>query len=155
MVFLTHIRDNFADAFFPRLSEWWAAGVLMALGYVLIANPDLMLSSKAGAYQLLLMICSQEAWADVMRVFALMRLVILLINGAWRRSPHLRAVGAFCSCFFWVQITLSVWHTAGFLFILAAGVFVLDFANFIRAMRDARTVDYIYANARKTDGGKS
>ncbi|TDK35187.1 hypothetical protein E2F50_13065 [Rhizobium deserti] len=154
MVILTHIRDNFANAFFPRWSEWWAAGVLMALGFVLTSNPDLMASSKSNAYQLMLMIFTQETWSAVMKVFAACRLVVLLINGAWRRSPHLRATGAFLSCFFWVQITLSVAHTAGFLFVLAAGVLVLDFVNFIRALRDARIVDYTHAIARKTEGGQ-
>ncbi|TDK38770.1 hypothetical protein E2F50_01045 [Rhizobium deserti] len=110
MVILTHIRDNFANAFFPRWSEWWAANLLMVLGFVLTSNPDLMASSKSNAYQLMLMIFTQETWSAVMKVFAFCRLLVLLINGAWRRSPHLRATGAFLSCFFWVQITLSVAH---------------------------------------------
>lgn len=152
LVFATHVRDNFANAFFPRLSEWWAATLLGGLGFVLSANPDLMASSKANAYQMMLMIWHQETWALIMKLFAGCRLVILLVNGAWRRSPHLRAAGAILTCFFWMQITLSVASTFGLLFGLAAGVLVLDFANFIRALRDARIVDYTYANARKQAG---
>ena len=154
MVILAHIRDNFANAFFPRWSEWWAAGLLMGLGYVLTANPDLMVTSKSNAYQLMLMITSQAKWAAIMKMFALIRLAILLVNGAWRRSPHARATGAFLTCFFWMQITLSVAPTAGMLFGFSLGVLILDFVNFIRAMRDARVVDYAYANARKPYGGQ-
>lgn len=151
MVVFAHIRDSFADAFFPRLGEWWTAGLLLALGFVLTGNPDLMATSKSNAYQLMMMIASQSTWATVMKVFAAGRLIILVINGAWRRSPHFRAIGAFLTCFFWMQITLSVASTAGFLFIFSAGVLILDFANFIRAMRDARTVDHAYAG--KKNGG--
>jgi hypothetical protein len=152
MIVLAHIRNNFANAFFPRLSEWWAASLLMWLGFVLSANPDLMASSKTSAYQMMLMIGDQDTWSWVMRAFAATRLFVLLINGALRRSPHLRAAGAVITCFFWMQITLSVAPTFGLLFGLAVGVLILDFANFIRAMRDARVVDYTYANARKPEG---
>lgn len=152
MIFIAHIRDNFANSFYPRWAEWWAAGLLMGCGFMLASNPDLMVTSKTGAYEMMLMIFDQQDWSWVMRGFAFCRLVILLINGAWRRSPHLRAAGAVLTCFFWLQITLSIASTFGLFFVMALGILVLDFVNFIRAMRDARVVDYSYANARKTEG---
>jgi hypothetical protein len=32
MIFIAHIRDNFANSFYPRWAEWWAAGLLMKGG---------------------------------------------------------------------------------------------------------------------------
>jgi hypothetical protein len=83
-----------------------------------------------------------------MIVFGLVRLMILLINGAWRRSPHGRAVTAFLCCFFWTQIVLSFAPTFGFAFVMACGWLGADVINVMRAMRDARTVDEAYARGR-------
>lgn len=151
MIF-AHIRDNFANAFFPRLSEWYCAAMLMGLGFILSANPDLMASSKTSAYQLLLMIASQETWSTVMKLFAAVRLLILLINGAWSRSPHLRSVSAFVTCFFWTQMALSFLPVMGLAFGMAAGLLALDFANSIRAARDARIIDHAVAKGRREGG---
>lgn len=138
-------RRHLADAFFPRRSEWGAAGALFALGWMLSANPELMASGKSNAYDLLLSIASQHTWSKIMIVFGGLRLLILLINGWWRRSPHLRALSAFLSCFFWTQIVLSFASTFGFAFILACGWLAMDFVTIIGAMRDARTVDDAHA----------
>lgn len=154
MLVFAHIRTSFADAFFPRLSEWWLAGMLFGLGWMLSVNPDLMASGKTQAYQLMLMIFSQETWSWIMRTFAVMRLTILLINGAWRRSPHLRAFTAFLTMFFWTQIALSFAPTFGYAFVFSSGAVVLDFLNMVRAARDARTVDYAHAKGR-AEGGTS
>ncbi|RFB95238.1 hypothetical protein B5K11_09830 [Rhizobium leguminosarum bv. trifolii] len=143
MMVFAHIRENFAAAFFPRLSEWLAGFVLLGLGWMLSANPELMQSGKTD-YQLMLMIASQPFWSSVLIVFAAGRLAVLLINGAWRRSPHLRALAAFLSCFFWTQITLSFAPNFGFAVVLACGWLGMDMINIMRAMRDARTIDDTY-----------
>lgn len=143
MMVFAHIRDNFAAAFFPRLSEWLAGFVLLGLGWMLSANPALMQGGELD-YQLMLIIASQPFWSTVLIIFAGARLSVLLINGAWRRSPHLRALAAFLSCFFWTQITLSFAPTFGFAFILACGWLGMDMINIMRAMRDARTIDDTY-----------
>ena len=152
IMFITHVRDSFADAFFPRLSEWFAACMLMALGFMLSSNPDLMTTAKTSVYQLLLMIATQETWSMTMKLFASGRLLILLINGAWRRSPHLRSASAFVTCFFWTQIALSSMQTFGYVFTFSAGILLLDFVNSIRAARDARVVDLKYAEGRAAGG---
>ncbi len=145
---IAHIRSNFLDAFFPRLAEWFAAGVLMCLGIVLMLNDGLMSNSTGRAYNLLLAIADQPTWATALILFSIVRLTVLLINGAWRKSPHLRALTAFLSCFFWTQITLSFAPVFGFGFSMALGWLALDMTNVMRAMRDARTVDDAYARGR-------
>lgn len=142
---LAHIRTTFADAFFPRLSEWIAAFVLTALGWMLLVNDDLMASTTARGYALMLAIASQHTWAVMMILFGLSRLTVLAINGAWRRSPLARGFAAFLACFFWTQITLSFAPTFGFAFIMACGFLGMDLINTFRSMRDARTVADTFA----------
>lgn len=149
MLIIKHVRDNFAAAFFPRRSEWAAASVLLALGWMLSVNDTLMRSATTKAYSLLLLIASQQVWASTLIVFASIRLTILLINGAWRRSPHARGITAFLSCFFWTQMVLSFAPTLGYAFILASGWLVTDMLNILYAFRDARTVDHSYAVRRQ------
>lgn len=145
MLVFTHIRDNLAAAFYPRRSEWAAGGLTVLLGWVLATNDTLMTSGTGRGYQLMLSIAEQSTWARVFIVFGALRLVILLINGAWRRSPHLRAGAAFLSCFLWTQIALSFAPTFGFAFSMASAWLALEMSNVWTAMRDARTVDDAYA----------
>jgi hypothetical protein len=144
-VIITHIRDNFAAAFFPRWAEWLAAGVLLGIGGMLTVNDDLMSSAIAAGngrgYVLLLAIAPQSVWALTMTIFGIARILVLLVNGAWQRSPVARAIMAFLSCFFWTQIVLSFQPTFGFAFIMATGWLVGDMVNVMRAARDARTVN--------------
>lgn len=149
MIF-AHIRNSFADAFFPRLAEWFAAGVLFAFGWLLMVNDDLMSTSAGRGYHRMLEIATQETWCGILIGFGLLRLMILLINGAWRRSPHGRALTAFVSCYFWTQIALSFAPTFGFSFVMACGWLGADVVNVMRAMRDARSVDDAYAKGRSS-----
>jgi hypothetical protein len=142
---VAHIHTRFADAFFPRLSEWFAAFVLFGLGLMLLANDDLMVTGATRGYHLMLEIAPQQTWATVLVTFGTVRLMVLLINGAWRRSPHARAGFAFLSCFFWTQIMLSFAPTFGFSFVMSCGWLVADMINVMRAMRDARTSDDAFA----------
>jgi hypothetical protein len=87
--------------------------MLFALGAVLSANSDLMTGSKTTTFDLMLMIASQASWPLIMKLFARLRLVILLYNRALRSSPHLRAGSAFLSLSFWTRIALSAKATFG------------------------------------------
>lgn len=153
-MFIAHIRDNFAAAFFPRWAEWLAAGVLLGIGMMLTTNDDLMASALASGsgrgYALLLEIAPQSVWALTMTMFGIIRIIILLINGAWRRSPVARAVTAFLSCFFWTQIVLSFQPTFGFAFMMGLGWLVGDMVNIMRAARDARTVNDVLARGKSS-----
>lgn len=144
-MFIAHICTRFAEAFFPRMSEWTPAGTVAFLGWILTVNPNLMTSAQSSAYDLMLSIASQPAWSAVLMIFGAARLAILLINGAWRRSPLARAAMAFLSCFLWTQIMLSFLPVFGLAFGMSVGFLVTDVINVFRAMRDARTVDDAYA----------
>lgn len=146
MIF-AHIRTRFADAFFPRMMEWQAASVMSWGGFMLFTNDDLMATSPKG-YSLMLEWASQPTWAWFASVLGISRLVVLVINGAWRRSPHARAVTAFLACGMWFPLSMSFSTTAGWGFVLATGMLCGDALNIIRTARDARTVDDMYRPKR-------
>ena len=149
---IAHLRTSFVEAFFPRLSEWTASAVIAALGWMLMANPDLMASGTGRGYVLMLTIAEQPTWAKALVIFGTARLIVLLINGAWRRSPLARAISAFLACFLWTQIATSFAPTFGFAFTMAAGLLGMEVVNTFRAMRDARIVDDAYARRQPPDG---
>ena len=82
MTVFAHIRSNFAADFFPRISEWVPAAVLVFLAWRLDASPGLMDAEpvKPG-YVLMLMIGPQSFWVGVFYAFGLARCAVLLING--------------------------------------------------------------------------
>ena len=149
---IAHIRDNFTAAFFPRWAEWAASFVLLGIGLMLSIHTDLMAEAVARGngkgYEFMLNVAGQSVWATMLTVFGSFRLAILLINGAWRRSPIARAVMAFLSCFFWTQLTLSFQPTFGFAFVMACGWLLTDIVNIMRAARDARTVNDVLARGK-------
>lgn len=149
-MFFAHIRDNFAAAFFPRMSEWACAVAVFGIGVVLDVNPDLMATTKTSAYILMLSIASQAAWAKAMIIFGLCRLMVLLINGAWRRSPHLRSILAIASCFPLYTLAMSFMPVFGIAMVFAWVFLGMDVINAVRAAGDARIVDH--AHARGNDG---
>jgi hypothetical protein len=148
MFVFAEMRDHFAAAFFPRRSEWAGAALLILSGLILFWNPTLMASSRSNAFDLMEAIFRQETWAKLLFSFGLIRFTVLLINGAWRRSPHLRAITALLSCFIWMQVALSLSASFGLAFAAYAVFLGLEFSNIIVASRDARTVDDKFAGAK-------
>lgn len=141
MIVLRHLTQKFPDALFPRLAEWYGALVLVVLGSIMLGNDDLMSSSRTAAYDLMRMIWPQSTWATIMILAGGTRLIVLFINGAWRKSPHLRWLFALLSMFFWMQLALSTKQTMGALFGFSLLTLALDFANMLHAARDARRAD--------------
>ena len=79
------------------------------------------------------------------------RLVILAINGAWRRSPHARTVMAILSCF--PLYTIAMWFlpTQGIAMVLAFVIRGMAVVKAVRAAGDAQIIDYAHA-MRGLDG---
>lgn len=149
MIF-AHIRTRFADAFFPRMMEWQAASVMAWGGFMMFANDDLMATSPK-AYTLMLAWASQPVWAWFASILGVSRLIVLIVNGAWRRSPHARAVTAFLACGMWFPLCVSFSVTAGWAFVLALGMLAGDALNIIRTARDARIVDDMHSRPRDAE----
>lgn len=143
---LLRIRQHFTE----RATEWLVAGMLITWGYeCLTADPavwNLPINSA------LRTVAGQKTWGTIALSIGLIRLAALYINGAMRRSPHLRSVGAFLSCFLWLQLTLGVMlselHSLAFAFY--PWLFFADFYNAQRAARDAGFVDWFARAGERT-----
>tara|TARA_R110002020_G_scaffold467027_4_gene690230 strand:+ start:39503 stop:39967 length:465 start_codon:yes stop_codon:yes gene_type:complete len=142
-----HISRSFRQTFAVRASEWALALMLLNWSIVLFANPELF--ADRPSYAPLAAIMPQDTWALVCCSAGAGRLVVLMINGAWRRTPHLRAGGAFVSCFFWFQITMGfaqseIWGTGMAIYPV---LLALDAYNVIRAITDAAIIDNHFKRA--------
>ena len=127
---------------FPiRVTEWLLAGIMLSWSIVCWnLTPELW---SAPLYSGLARLAAQNTWAFFAFWIAVIRLAALTINGAWRPSPHLRAAGAFLSCFMWLQIALGIFASP----ITTTGVAIYpwlllaDIYNVFRASHDARQSD--------------
>lgn len=136
-----HMRTSMRETFHYRASEWALACIIMLWAMTLWSAPELFAS--VATYSSMTHMIPQEWWAIGMAVAGGGRLVALAINGAWHRTPHLRALGAFVSCFFWLEISFGLWHTGTPTTGLAVYpvLLLLDSYNVLRAAGDARHAD--------------
>lgn len=131
---------RFQQTFPLRVAEWAAAGILITLGVVLLNNPEIFGLVQHEAMRRL---APQPVWGWACFVVGLIRFMALVINGAWRASPHIRAVCAFMSCFVWLQFSLGLAASS----VVTTGLAVypwlllLDIHNVFRASADARLAD--------------
>lgn len=145
---LAHISNSLRETFPTRAPEWALGAVLYLWGMVLTFNTDLFTTQQS--FHVLAQMMPQSTWAILCLGVGGCRLVMLVINGVWRRSPHLRAFAAFVACFFWFWISLGILQAGTFGTGLAVYpiLFLLDAYNVIRAARDAGSSDRIHTGAR-------
>ncbi|MDS1135167.1 hypothetical protein [Nitratireductor indicus] len=150
---LAHIKRSFRETFPVRASEWALAAMIFNWGIILVFNDDLFASHPS--YRVLKDTMAQDCWTVLCLGVGGFRLLVLLINGAWRRSPHLRAAGAFLSILFWFQISMGfalvgTWGTALAVYPV---LLLLDSYNAIRAVTDAAVSDEKFKRQPSTDAG--
>ena len=131
---------RFQKTFPLRVAEWTMAGILISWGVVLALNPHVFDQPHHAAMR---RTAPQGVWAVVVLGVGVIRFMALVINGAWRASPHVRAACAFLSCFVWLQITLGLASvnlvTTGLA--IYPWFLMLDTYNVFRASADARLAD--------------
>lgn len=131
---------RFQKTFPLRVAEWLMAGVLITWGVILLAAPGVFLAPQHSTMR---QMAPQDIWGTACLVMGLIRWAALTINGAWRASPHVRAVCAFFSCFFWLVISYGLAGSG----VVTTGLAVypwfllLDVYNVFRAASDAREAD--------------
>ncbi|MCO6386255.1 hypothetical protein [Aliihoeflea sp. 40Bstr573] len=146
MIF-AHLKTSFRETFPARASEWALSGMLMGWSVILTINEDLF--ATGASYAKMAELADQETWATLCLYAAALRLLMLLVNGAWRRSPHLRALGAFIACGFWFQITIGFIQAGTVSTGLAVYPFLLllDSYNAVRAAGEAGLSDKVHKRA--------
>lgn len=97
---------RFAHTFRERAPEWILSTAILAWGMIVFISTDLFFNQEF--YHPLLLITSQLNWAIFGIVVGSVRLIFLVINGAWRPSAHIRAIGCLAGCMLWGALLISV-----------------------------------------------
>ena len=137
MTSIKAIKDHFK----LRFAEWAVGIGLFAMGVTLACNPGLFQSNYL--FSGMLKLGSQLQWMLACFTIASIRLVFLVINGTWRRSAHLRAVGSGLSALIWTAMWGSYVTLGVALPILAIlGILIaLDIYSLWYAAEDAANSD--------------
>ncbi len=122
-----------------RAIEWGLAAMLFCMGTIFL-NADFNFNNSPALSELA-RLNSEKFWGWLCITIGGMRLVALWMNGAWRRSPYVRALTALFSSLLWLQITLGLVVQP----LLTIGIAIFPFLIFLdwfsvwRAMDDADT----------------
>ncbi len=132
---------RFGSTFQNRVAEWLLTAVLLSWGFLLALEPDLFKTNEI--YSGFASIAQQPKWAVAALIIGSIRLAALIINGTLRSSPHVRALMAFLSCFFWFLICIGLLNlpNASTGLAIYPWFLVLDMYSTYRAMSDARESD--------------
>lgn len=132
---------RFKETFRERMPEWVQSFGMLFWGFLAIASEGLF-----EAYQFfhpLLTLMSQEAWGVFAIVVGTIRLSFLVINGAWRPSAHIRAVGCVLGCLLWGSLFISSLTLSWLTPVVAAYAMMLayDLLSLWFAAGDAKLAD--------------
>jgi hypothetical protein len=131
---------RFSETWPYRRAEWLLALTTLSIGFVYaFASPLFGLPNYATMREIM----PQSAWATCALTVGSIRLAALYINGAWRPSPHFRALGSFLSCFLWLSLFLGAASAPFFGVTVAIWPWFLLFDAFavLDATKDARIAD--------------
>lgn len=127
-----------------RCAEWTLGAITLGWGWALLQPGD---TFAVSTYDTMRGWMSEEWWTVFFLIGGSARLIMLTINGHWRKSPHLRMVAAATT--FWVWVFLAIG------FALAGtnspgaftySIFALaELINVFRAARDAGFNDELAA----------
>jgi hypothetical protein len=131
---IAHSWQSLSDTFEARASEWALAGAMLCLGLVSALNADLFTDP---AFRGLTDWASQPMWALGFLTVGILRLIVLLVNGAYWRTPQFRCLFAFISAGVWFQLLLGFAANLSFFLAFLPWIFGLDVYNAVRAGREA------------------
>lgn len=150
------IRIRISDRWRIRRSEWMLSLCTLAIGLVYLYIPGLF---QPRWFSPMLAIASQQAWGVGAVSIGGLRIALLLINGAWRASPHLRCIGAQMSCVLWLTLFVTAISADGLVQSVGfwALFFFFDALSAMDAAGDARMADEKAraTRARARDAGGS
>ena len=148
-------HPKLVDNIKARLPEWICAGVTLLYGIALAILP-LVPGSRippALSYGPLGESIPLWGWAAFAILLGSGRIVVLVINGRWRRSPHSRYLLAAANIFLWTQIVFGIlagqWSTGLAVYPL---LLVLDLWTTRTTSVEARIRDTVAAIVVRGDG---
>lgn len=131
---IIHAWQSLSDTFEARASEWAMSAAILCLGLVCVVNTELFLAPN---FHGLTEWLSQQTWAILFLLVGTARLTVLLINGAYWRTPQFRSIFAFISAGVWFQLLLGFAANISFALAIMPFLFLLDAYNALRAAREA------------------
>jgi hypothetical protein len=138
-----------------RITDWLLSAILFSWGLALFAvDPSVWALPTLNG---LSSIAPQIVWASAATVIGFARIIALFINGAMRRSPHLRLIGAGLTIFLWVQLSLGVLCSD----MVGPGIAIFpwlafaDMFNVYRAATDARASDHRASEQRRVAAARA
>lgn len=104
---LTLARRRFAKSLRFRFGEWMLAGAMFSWGWMLLRQSSIFdLPTMVGFHMV-----PQRMLGSVLLMIALLRVVVLVINGAWKQNPYARlALSVLCGLA-WLFITRAIWQS--------------------------------------------
>lgn len=138
---IVHSIKSLQESFEARASEWMLTGATICLGFVFFLNSTMF--HKESFEGLRGIIGNQYIWAAIFTIVGFARLAVLLINGAYWRTPHFRAAGAFLCSGVWFVFCLSFVRNGSILIAIMPWIFLLDAYNVKRASREAGKSEFI------------
>ncbi len=103
---LKGLMNRFIITFRERSSEWVSAIAMLFWGLLTFIASHSLFQEKEW-FAPLLSIASQNVWAFLILLAGLIRVAFLIINGAWRPSAHIRALGSISGIILWSALLMA------------------------------------------------
>lgn len=127
------IVARFKETFRERMPEWILSTGMLLWGMMTLFSPNLF--NTVPFFAPLLQLMSQTSWGILAVLIGTIRLIFLIINGAFRPSAHIRAIGCIFGTLLWINLLISALSldaltptTAIFAMLLALDIVSLWFA---------------------------
>lgn len=147
---IIHSFQSLQETFEARASEWACASILVLLSLIFTFNDTMFHQQNLEGMRTILN--SQLGWAIVFFLIGITRLTVLVINGAYWRTPHFRALTAFLSVGVWFMIVTAFVRNGSLVLAFSLPIFVLDAYNVKRASKEAGQSEFIRRHlTRKRD----
>lgn len=99
------ITIRFKHIFRERLPEWATSTALFFWGLIVYSQDNSLWTREF--FSVLAEIGDQKTWGIIAMAVGSMRIIALGINGLWRPTAHIRAIGALIGSVIWTAIILG------------------------------------------------
>lgn len=146
---VVHSFRSLQETFEARASEWMLTGATLSLAAVFFLNNDMFYKPTFEGLRSILN--CQMCWAWILLVVGSVRLAVLIVNGAYWRTPHMRAFTAFLCAGLWFLFCVGFFRNGSVLSAMAPWIFLLDAYNAKRAGKEAGKSEFLqrYMKNRK------
>jgi hypothetical protein len=139
--------NRLKEGFHNRIPEWQNAIIMVCWGVILLLPYH---TFDLPSYVVMRQVASEGYWGAGAAGLGAARIIVLIINGAWRRNAHARGLCAFLSCFVWLQVSFGLFGSG----IVAPGLavycmlFAVDAYTCYRCAATAREADEAHKHGR-------